>query len=102
MSEHTNRKASGHWFAMGMAGELTEGQTLTCTHCQSAWVLCKGSGKMRGFCTKCMGYTCGAKACLECVPAERRLENAEAGRPELTPAPVKILMPDEITKIQGE
>lgn len=99
MSEVTNRKASGHWFAMGLAGELTEGQTLTCCHCQHAWVLVKGSGKARGFCTRCMGYTCGAPACLGCVPAEQRLENIEKGLPELTPRPVQILVPGTIDDV---
>lgn len=102
MSEVNNRKSSGHWFAMGLAGELTEGQTLTCVHCQIGWILCKGSGKMRGFCTRCMGYTCGARACLECVPVELRLENEEAGKPILTPSAQKILVPGEIDQILGK
>lgn len=99
MSEVSNRKASGHWFATGLAGELTEGQTLTCCHCQTAWILSKGSGKQRGFCLKCMGYTCGGVGCLECVPVERRLENIEAGRPELTPLPTSIIVPSTIDDI---
>lgn len=92
MSEVTNRRASGTWYAMGLAGELTEGQALQCCHCQKMWLLVKGSGKQRGFCTKCMGYVCGP-SCFECVPLERRLENIEAGRPETTPTPVSIFVP---------
>lgn len=101
MSELSNRKASGHWESIGHGGELTEGQTLTCCHCQNAWILQKGSGKLRGYCSKCDRYHCGAPACWECIPIERRLENAEAGRDELTPSPVTILVPPGIDLING-
>lgn len=93
MSEVSSRKASGHWEAMGLAGELTSGETLTCRHCQTAWIIQKGSGKTRGFCTRCMGYTCGGPDCIACIPVEVRLTNAEAGRDELTPAPQSIVVP---------
>lgn len=82
---------------MGMWGELQEGQTLSCVHCQFTWVLVKGSGRKRGFCTKCMGYTCGKRECeTACVPAERRIENLEAGRSELTPTPPLIVVPSRV------
>lgn len=95
MSEVTNRRCSGTWFSMGLAGELTEGQTLQCAHCQYTWILKKGSGKTRGFCTNCMGYVCGP-ACVECIPAEQRICNMEKGLPPNTPAPVKIFVPPGI------
>lgn len=85
---------------MGLWGELKDGETLSCVHCQHTWILQKGSGKARGFCTNCMGYHCGAPNCWECVPLEQRLENLEAGRPELTPGPVKILIPGEIDDVR--
>jgi hypothetical protein len=94
VSELTNRRRSGFFDAMGLAGELVSGETLSCCHCQHTWVLVKGSGKVRGFCTNCMGYHCGGPNCWECVPAERRIENIEAGRPELTPCPPLIVVPD--------
>lgn len=93
MGEATSRKASGTFYATGLWGELVEGQTLSCVHCQHTWELKRGSGKLRGYCQNCAGYVCGP-GCLECVPVERRVENVEAGRPELTPAPVKVLVPD--------
>lgn len=94
MSEVNNPRASGMFFATGLGGELVEGATLSCCHCQHTWILKKGSGKVRGFCTNCMGYTCGNPKCFECVPSEQRIENIEAGRPELAPRPVKILVPE--------
>lgn len=90
---NTNPRAAGHYFAMGPWGELSEGQTLQCCHCQYTWTLVKGSGRERGWCGRCMGYTCGNPVCGECVPAERRAENVEAGRPVLTPCPAMILVP---------
>lgn len=95
MSNVTNRRASGYWQSTGLAGEVRDGETLSCEHCQRTWVVRKGSGKVRGFCTRCMGYTCGNPACEACVPAERRAENVEAGRPPLEPPPAKILTPDD-------
>ena len=35
---------------------------------------------VRGYCYNCAGPICGP-ACAACVPMERQLENAEAGRP---------------------
>lgn len=100
MAEVANRRASGVVQMMGLWGELVEGQTLSCCHCQHTWILRKGSGKLRGFCQRCMGYVCGP-GCMECIPIERRLENLEAGRPELTPAPALIVVPGGIDGIGG-
>jgi hypothetical protein len=84
---------------MGLWGELRSGETMTCVHCGTSWILKKGSGKVRGFCQECNGYHCGAPNCCYCVPLERRLENIEAGLPELTPAPVKIFVPPGIDTV---
>jgi hypothetical protein len=94
----SHRKASGLFQFTGWYGEIQEGETLSCVHCQATWIVQKGSGKMRGFCQRCMGYVCGP-ACADCVPAERRWENSEAGRPELTPPPAMILVPEGIDRI---
>lgn len=91
----THRKASGNVFITGWYGEQEEGDTLSCVHCQATWVIKKGSGKMRGFCQRCNGYVCGP-GCLECIPWERRVENSEAGRHELTPMPASIIVPPGI------
>lgn len=96
VSEVNNRKASGHFQTMGLYGEIEEGATLSCVHCQHTWILQRGSGKQRGYCFDCMGFICGPK-CAECIPLEVRLENIEAGRPELTPRPVKVFVPPELT-----
>lgn len=96
----THRKASGHITVTGWYGEVEEGDTLSCVHCQGTWVVKKGSGKMRGWCERCCGYVCGPP-CSACVPAERRWENLEAGRPELTPMPAMILVPAGIEAVVG-
>jgi hypothetical protein len=92
VSDVTDRKCSGHFRSMGLWGELREGETLSCVHCRFTWILQKGSGRARGYCTNCMGYVCGP-ACAECLPFERKIENLEAGRPENDPGPVKIFVP---------
>ena len=53
--------------------------TLQCVHCGAHWKVQPGSGKRRGFCSRCNGPVCGPK-CAECVPAEQQLENMEQGR----------------------
>lgn len=90
---HSLRKPSGHVEISGPFGELRRGDTLKCTHCQFSWIVSSGSGKVRGFCSNCAGYTCGKPECGPCVHFERRLENLEAGRPELTPMSSSILVP---------
>jgi predicted RNA-binding Zn-ribbon protein involved in translation (DUF1610 family) len=60
---------------------LTDGQqtatTLQCPHCGKHWIMRSGSGRLRGFCLKCMRVTCGAPECMACVPIEARLDHAE-------------------------
>lgn len=92
MSNVSHSKASGEFQCFAPDGRCENGATLSCCHCQSAWIVQKGSGKLRGYCQNCMGFVCGP-ACAECIPIERRIENLEAGRPELTPAPVRIFVP---------
>jgi hypothetical protein len=41
---------------------------LQCCHCQHTWAYRPGSGRKRGFCTRCQQVTCGAKSCMMCVP----------------------------------
>ncbi len=54
---------------------------MTCVHCQQAWIVRPGSGRVRGFCTRCHGVTCGSRACCECAgPMEKRVELYEAGK----------------------
>ena len=98
MKQHSVLKPAGFFEVTGLYGEVTRGETLKCVHCQLSWVVEPGSGKMRGFCMKCNGYTCGGKNCHDCIPAELRIENIEAGRHELTPAPVSIVVPCDISR----
>ena len=51
-----------------------------CVHCQYVWKIEPGSGRMRGFCARCNGPTCGPK-CFECKGTwEQVCEDIEAGR----------------------
>ncbi len=65
-------------------GRTVERSTLQCKHCGRHWVPQPGSGRKRGFCTVCMGPTCGPK-CLAgvsaCIPQELLVQNIEKGRP---------------------
>lgn len=58
---------------------LLEVATIQCAHCGRHWVPRPGSGRVRGFCTRCNGPVCGP-GCAECVPAEARLEILEGTR----------------------
>lgn len=50
--------------------------TLQCVHCGGHWVPQKGSGKVRGFCRRCMGPVCGPQ-CAVCTPLEKWLDHVE-------------------------
>lgn len=60
----------------GMA--LMESGLRQCVHCQFTWQHQPGSGILRGFCFRCNGHTCGKVACMDCYPAEKRVEDIEA------------------------
>lgn len=61
-----------------LPGQVPEGETSMCVHCQFHWVIKPGSGMQRGFCLKCNGPTCGKEACETiCVPFEKMIENME-------------------------
>lgn len=94
----SDRRASGHFEVIGWWGEVQEGDTLSCVHCQATWVKQRGSGKLRGFCQKCSGFVCGP-GCAECVPWERKIENMECGRPVNTPLPESVSVPGRIELI---
>lgn len=52
--------------------------TVRCCHHGGHFVMVRGSGTIRGYCTRCQAITCGARACDVCVPFERQLEIEEA------------------------
>jgi len=65
--------------------------TVRCVHCGRHDAVLPGSKRIRKFCANCGGTTCTSPACVVgCVPAERRLENLEHGRPELVARPVQV------------
>lgn len=94
------RGAAGWTKTTGPHGEVINCDTLQCSHCGAHWEVVVGSGKLRGFCSRCYdsnkpgtGYTCGRPECMVCLTPEQRLENIEAGKSELTPHAPKILVP---------
>jgi hypothetical protein len=71
--------------------------TYRCRHCQRHWVHVKNKARQRGYCVRCCGPVCGNRDCADqCIPAEARLENVEAGRPELTPPRVLVAFPETL------
>ncbi len=79
IGKHTSTKAKGTVIITGPEA-MVEGDTLQCVHCQRHWVVRVRSGIHRGFCTNCMGPTCGQQKCVECVPFEKKLDLYEAGK----------------------
>jgi hypothetical protein len=87
MSEHVAPSHSkcgtvSEWSFDG--GPVVVTDIVRCVHCFYSWKWIPGSGKHRGFCTRCNGLTCGDPACEAngCVCQEAWLDNVEAGRPE--------------------
>ena len=59
-------------------GQVSEGETVMCVHCQKHWEIKPGSGISRGFCFNCNGLTCGKQKCeTECMPFEKSIEISE-------------------------
>ena len=77
MYESTARKPAGWIQEFTKEGEAIEHDTLQCVHCGMHWKVQRGSGKKRGFCTNCMGPTCGQHKCDPCYPQEKQLDDAE-------------------------
>lgn len=66
------------------------GVTRQCCHCGCHVLSVKGSGKIRGWCMRCNGWTCGPNcptAHLGCVPFETLLEVME-GKYSLSNIPI--------------
>ena len=47
--------------------------THQCPHCSGHFVMRRGSGTRRGWCTACLAVTCGSEECDVCVPVEEKL-----------------------------
>lgn len=76
------RKQSGILISTPLDGGKPVTQaTVMCAHCGRHWLWQPGSGRRRGFCTRCYGYTCGSEACDCCVSVDHLIDNLEAGMP---------------------
>jgi len=73
----------GHGYATwtGGDGKDVERDSLQCCHCGKHFWVTPGSGKRRGFCTRCAQVTCGSEICDACVPQEQMLDNKARGKP---------------------
>lgn len=75
---HTVRKPNGYSISTGEKGTI-EHDTQMCVHCGQHFDVVAGSGKVRGFCQRCNGVTCGNNNCHEHFPLEKRFELYEKG-----------------------
>ncbi len=82
INTHSVRSPSGVLIATPLDGSPESQQDVVhCVHCSRLWMWEKGSGRRRGFCLKCGGFTCGNAKCDVCVPKEQQIDNLEAGLP---------------------
>lgn len=62
LPRHTIRRPAGALLEDGrQVADL-----LQCCHCRYTWRLQPGSGRVRGFCYRCMRVTCGKPECAAC------------------------------------
>lgn len=61
------------------SGKEAHVDTKQCVHCGEHFPYQKGSGRLRGFCTRCMEMICGKHRCMECFPIEERMDLYEKG-----------------------
>lgn len=67
-----------------------------CKHCGYMWQYAPGSGRVRGFCTKCNGFVCGRRFCRENVPCrcwQYGINALERGLLFQTAAPITVSVP---------
>ena len=58
---------------------VTDGETVSCVHCEFTWIVQPGSGNARGFCLRCNAPTCNKPDCRQrCAPWEKQMEEMEA------------------------
>lgn len=60
-------------------GKTVTHPTIQCVHCAKHWQPAPGSGRLRGFCTKCNGFVCGNPNCDHCMPWQQKQDNLEGG-----------------------
>lgn len=71
--QHTSDKSKAYVEITDLNGNTKIVEMMQCVHCQVMWVLKPGSGRKRGWCTKCGGVTCGQEDCDTCVPLLKRM-----------------------------
>ena len=80
MYEHSARKPDGCSIIFDpAAGGEVHTDTKMCCHCGQHFPYKAGSGRIRGWCTRCNAMTCGKPECHECFPIEQRLDLYEKG-----------------------
>jgi hypothetical protein len=79
MYQSAARRASGAIICVDPSGRESHTDTKQCCHCGEHFPYQKGSGTIRGFCTRCMEMTCGKHRCMECFPIEERMDLYEKG-----------------------
>lgn len=75
--------------------------TRQCCHCGSHWIAIKGSGRVRGYCSRCDGHTCGPECPTRrwgCVPFDVWLL-AQEGKIDLNNIPIVGRVECEIPKV---
>jgi len=75
----TANKPAGVIITATSSGRVIEADTLQCCHCGMHWMVVRGSGRLRGWCSKCNGPLCCEKelCTVMCYPLEKRLDDAE-------------------------
>jgi hypothetical protein len=80
VSRARREQGVAEWTSAG--GDMLTRPTFTCCHCNGVTIvpLAARAEDCGGFCRLCMKPTCAACADKGCMPFERRLAAAEAGR----------------------
>lgn len=85
-------RPAGTIIVQGPGGLPVQRETHRCCHCQKHFLVQRGSGRLRGLCSRCGGVTCGPTCSSACVNWERALDLYEKGHlPSLDPAVVAAL-----------
>ena len=87
--KHTVLRPDGQLTTHTEWGDALERDILICRHCDYLWQVVPGSGRKRGWCTRCNGPLCareiplgsGRRPCMEsCTPMPLRIERMETLR----------------------
>ena len=82
---------------------------VSCCHCSRIWRWQRNSGRLRGWCGRCMGITCGPGCPMgqSCIPREKVIEMLEAGhqwnniKHVADRQAVSVRVPDKVPKSRG-